>query len=152
MKKNVCLAIAAIAIAAFFTTGCNSATPAKETNTKTESVSTVVTNLNLSLAPEEYSDLSEKSLQHLAKWYLYVSPINNMADFDKNTFASLQPKMGNEAFNKMFADFDKCYFSHRSNTSTQFIFINQKIKNHETIITACCIAISNASKRPGRCP
>lgn len=45
--------------------------------------------------------------------YLFVSPINNMADLDKNTFAPLQAKMGNDAFNKMFTDFDKCYSSHR---------------------------------------
>ncbi|MEO6681435.1 MAG: hypothetical protein ABIN48_01295 [Ginsengibacter sp.] len=45
--------------------------------------------------------------------YQYVTPINSMADLDKNTFAPLQTKMGNEAFTKMFTDFDKCYDSHR---------------------------------------
>jgi ketosteroid isomerase-like protein len=67
MKKNLCLSIIAIAIAAFFTTGCNNATPAKETNTMADSTSGTVTNPNISLAPVEYSELSEKSLQHLAK-------------------------------------------------------------------------------------
>ncbi|MEO5649485.1 MAG: hypothetical protein ABIR03_06115 [Ginsengibacter sp.] len=45
--------------------------------------------------------------------YIYVTPVDNMADLDKNTFAPLQEKMGKEAFTKMFADFDKCYNSHR---------------------------------------
>lgn len=45
--------------------------------------------------------------------YIYVSPIKNFAGLDKNTFAPLQEKMGKEAFEKMFADFDKCYDSHR---------------------------------------
>ena len=67
MKKNLCLSIVAIAIAAFFTTGCNNARPAKETNTMADSTSGTVTNPNISLAPVEYSELSEKSLQHLAK-------------------------------------------------------------------------------------
>jgi ketosteroid isomerase-like protein len=67
MKKNLCLSIIAIAIAAFFTTGCNNSTPSKETNTMKDSASQTVTNPNISLAPVEYSELSEKSLQHLAK-------------------------------------------------------------------------------------
>lgn len=45
--------------------------------------------------------------------YIYTTPIKNMADLDKNTFEPLQTKMGNEAFGKMFDDFDKCYDSHR---------------------------------------
>jgi len=67
MKKNLCLSIVAIAIVAFFITACNNTTPVKETNTKTDSASQTVTNPNISLAPVEYSELSEKSLQHLAK-------------------------------------------------------------------------------------
>ncbi len=45
--------------------------------------------------------------------YLYITPIKNMGDLDKNTFEPLQKSMGNEAYTKMFADFDKCYDSHR---------------------------------------
>ena len=55
-------------IAAIFSTGCNNAGPANETvSPKTDSVSTAVVNPNISLAPVEYSDLCEKSLQLLAK-------------------------------------------------------------------------------------
>ncbi len=45
--------------------------------------------------------------------YIYVTPIKDMADLDKNTFAPVQKSMGKEAFAKMFEDFDKCYDSHR---------------------------------------
>lgn len=44
--------------------------------------------------------------------YLYVSPINNMADLDKNPFAALAEKMGSEAMGKIFDDMDKCYTNH----------------------------------------
>lgn len=44
--------------------------------------------------------------------YLYVTPINNMADLDKNGFAVLQEKMGKEAFNKLFESFNKYYDKH----------------------------------------
>lgn len=67
MKKNLYLPIVVITIATFFTIGCNNATQEKEPTTKTESASKSVTNPNLSLASVEYSDLCEKSLQHLAK-------------------------------------------------------------------------------------
>ena len=45
--------------------------------------------------------------------YLSISPINNMADFDKNTMAPLAEKMGEEEFTKIFSRFNKCYDSHR---------------------------------------
>ncbi len=45
--------------------------------------------------------------------YIYVAPIKDMADLDKNTFEPVQKSMGKEAFAKMFSDFDKCYDSHR---------------------------------------
>ncbi|TAI49227.1 hypothetical protein [Flagellimonas allohymeniacidonis] len=44
--------------------------------------------------------------------YLYVSPINSMADISFEGFGPLREKMGAEAFDKMFADMDKCYTSH----------------------------------------
>ncbi|AXP82600.1 hypothetical protein CJ739_3538 [Mariniflexile rhizosphaerae] len=45
--------------------------------------------------------------------YLYISPIENMADLDKQPFADMAKKMGDK-WTKMFEDFDKCYNSHRS--------------------------------------
>ncbi|MCM8570696.1 hypothetical protein NE848_14975 [Gramella jeungdoensis] len=44
--------------------------------------------------------------------YLYISPIQNMADLDKNSFAPLREAMGDDEFSKIFQNFDKCYDSH----------------------------------------
>lgn len=67
MKKNLFLPTAALIIVTVFSNGCNNTSPANESTAKTDSASTVVTNPNISLAPVEYSELSEKSLQLLAK-------------------------------------------------------------------------------------
>lgn len=45
--------------------------------------------------------------------YLTISPISSMADFDKNPFAPLAEKMGEEDFRSIFTRFDKCYDTHR---------------------------------------
>ncbi|GAB4006405.1 hypothetical protein GCM10028808_08330 [Spirosoma migulaei] len=45
--------------------------------------------------------------------YYTIEPIEHMADLDKDPLAPLQEKMGKEAFAALFADFDKCYPSHR---------------------------------------
>jgi len=44
--------------------------------------------------------------------YLYVSPIENFAEFDKNPFAALGEKMGNEVLGKLFSRFNPCYDAH----------------------------------------
>lgn len=44
--------------------------------------------------------------------YLTISPIENMADFDKNPLAPLREKMGDEAFGKIFERYNKCYDKH----------------------------------------
>lgn len=44
--------------------------------------------------------------------YMFVSPINSMADISYEGFGPLREKMGAEAFDKMFADMDKCYTAH----------------------------------------
>lgn len=41
--------------------------------------------------------------------YLSLTPLNNMADLDKNTLAPLAEKMGNENFSAIFGRFNKCY-------------------------------------------
>ena len=80
MKKNLFLSVVAITIAAIFLTGCNNATPANTSNgSDSEVAPKVVTNPNLSLAPVEYSDLCEKSLQLLAKGE-YDAWANMLAD------------------------------------------------------------------------
>jgi hypothetical protein len=44
--------------------------------------------------------------------YLYLTPVDNMADLDKNGFATLQEKMGKDAFNNLFNSFNNCYEKH----------------------------------------
>ncbi len=46
--------------------------------------------------------------------YLSISPIKNMADFDKNPLAPLSEKMGEENFRAIFTRFNKCYDNHRN--------------------------------------
>ncbi|MCL6462077.1 MAG: hypothetical protein I4O51_09435 [Flavobacterium micromati] len=41
--------------------------------------------------------------------YLYISPIEKMADLDRNWFAPLSEKMGKENLQKYWDKFDKCY-------------------------------------------
>ena len=67
MKKKDLLFFAAIVFAAFFANGCNNAKHEKE-ETASESTSTAVTNPNFSIAPIEYSELTEKALTTFAKF------------------------------------------------------------------------------------
>src|SRR5678815_5228567 len=70
MKKNQTILLAAVISATFlFTTGCNSA-PAKEEAVKEVKAETAaaVTNPNFVIAPIEYAELSEKALNHIAKF------------------------------------------------------------------------------------
>ena len=46
--------------------------------------------------------------------YLYVTPINSMADINSKGFDKLRDKMGAEAFGNMFSAMDKCYSRHGS--------------------------------------
>ena len=41
--------------------------------------------------------------------YLYVGPIDNMAQLDKHSFATLSEKMGADAMGSLFDRMDKCY-------------------------------------------
>lgn len=45
--------------------------------------------------------------------YLSITPINSMADFDKNPLAPLAEKMGEEEFREIFNRFNKCYDVHK---------------------------------------
>jgi hypothetical protein len=45
--------------------------------------------------------------------YMYITPIENMADLDKRPFADMANKMGDK-WGEMFTNFDKCYDSHRT--------------------------------------
>lgn len=44
--------------------------------------------------------------------YVYVTPINNMADLDKDPMGNLSEKMGEDALGEMFGKMNKCYDSH----------------------------------------
>lgn len=44
--------------------------------------------------------------------YVYVSPIKNMGELDKNDFSDLLEKMGEEEFGKLFSSFNQYYNSH----------------------------------------
>lgn len=46
--------------------------------------------------------------------YLSITPVNNMADLDKNTLAPLVDKMGEEKFRAIFNRFDKTYDVHKN--------------------------------------
>lgn len=45
--------------------------------------------------------------------YMYITPIENMADLDKRPFTDMAKKMGDK-WSEMFTSFDKCYDSHSS--------------------------------------
>lgn len=71
MKKNHFLTAALIVFSAFFTTGCKNNASAKEAVEKEAGATTAsaaVTNPNFSIAPIEYAELSEKALNHIAKF------------------------------------------------------------------------------------
>ncbi len=46
--------------------------------------------------------------------YLYVTPIDKMADLDDNGLAELMDKMGVDSFSSMMSSFDECYDRHGS--------------------------------------
>lgn len=48
--------------------------------------------------------------------YLYVLPLNNMADLDKNLFLPLSEKMGKDKMGELFNRMDKCYDRHGTYT------------------------------------
>jgi len=44
--------------------------------------------------------------------YLSITPIENLADIQNMNFEDLREKVGDEAFSKMFENFNKCYDKH----------------------------------------
>ena len=70
---------------------------------------------------KELVDLLKKHNIQEANWMtvqkndhtrLYLSPINSMADLDKDMFATLSNKIGKDAMNKLFSQYTKCYDEH----------------------------------------
>ncbi|MDE3740794.1 hypothetical protein [Maribacter polysaccharolyticus] len=55
--------------------------------------------------------------------YMIISPMENMAELDKNVMAPLAEKMGDEAFNKMFMRFNECYDKHGDYT----VYLNKEL-------------------------
>jgi len=70
---------------------------------------------------KELVDLLKKHNIQEANWMtvqkndhtrLYLSPINSMADLDKDMFATLSNKIGKDAMNRLFSQYTKCYDEH----------------------------------------
>ena len=52
-----------------------------------------------------------------------ISPIDNMADLDKNVMAPLAEKMGDEAFKDIFKRFNQCYDKH----GDYIVYLNEEL-------------------------
>jgi len=70
---------------------------------------------------KELIDLLKKHNIQEANWMavqkndqtkLYLSPINSLADLDKDMFKTLGDKIGNDAMTKLFSQYSKCYDEH----------------------------------------
>ena len=55
--------------------------------------------------------------------YLSISPLDKMADLDKNPLAPLQEKIGKEAFSNIFERYNKCYDTHGG----YIVILNKKL-------------------------
>ena len=64
------------------------------------------------LKQHEINDISWFTLVSNDYRYFYISPIKNMAAFDKNPFGSLSEKMGQRETNQIFEKYNNCYEAH----------------------------------------
>ena len=64
------------------------------------------------LKQHDISDISWFTLVSHDYRYFYISPIENMAAFDKNPFKSLAEKMGQRETTQIFNKYNDCYESH----------------------------------------
>ena len=48
--------------------------------------------------------------------YIHVNKLDKFADLDRNAFAALEEKIGEEKLNELWDEFDQCYSSHRNYT------------------------------------
>lgn len=55
--------------------------------------------------------------------YFNISPIENMAELDKNVMAPLSEKMGKEAFGDIFKRFNECYDKH----GDYIVYLNEEL-------------------------
>lgn len=55
--------------------------------------------------------------------YFNISPIDNMAELDKNVMAPLAEKMGEEAFGNLFKRYNECYDKH----GDYIIYLNKEL-------------------------
>jgi len=102
MKKNQTIPLAIITALLFLiTVACNDTAPAKVEATKEVAASapTAVTNPNFVIAPGEYAELSEKALNHIAKFefdawadMLADNVVYSFPDGDVNTRTKLEGK------------------------------------------------------------
>lgn len=64
------------------------------------------------LKQHEITDISWFTLVSQDYRYYYISPIENMADFDQNPFGSLAEKMGQRETTRIFDKYNNCYETH----------------------------------------
>lgn len=64
------------------------------------------------LKKHEITDISWFTMVSLDYRYFYISPIENMAAFDKDPFGSLSEKIGQKERDKIFAKYQNCYETH----------------------------------------
>lgn len=62
--------------------------------------------------------------------YLYVSPIEKMADLDKNPEKEIVEKMGEEATKAMWKQFDNCYDTHKDFIVTRLTALSYQPENY----------------------
>lgn len=88
---------------------------------------------------DEYEAVGKKLIENLKKhniqdeqWitaqtadfrYLYLGPLNEMADLDRELFGSLAEKMGAENMGKLFSEMDKYYTKHLN----YIIYLDQEL-------------------------
>ncbi len=64
------------------------------------------------LRQHEITDISWFTLVSDDYRYFYISPIENMADFDENPFGSLVEEMGQKETSRIFDKYNDCYETH----------------------------------------
>jgi ketosteroid isomerase-like protein len=100
MKKKYFLPMLAMAFAALFATGCNSAAPVREeVKEDAAPAKSAITNPNFEIAPIEYAGLSEKAIGYFAKFdydawadMLADNVVYAFPDGDVNTRTKLEGK------------------------------------------------------------
>ncbi|WP_299521290.1 hypothetical protein [Winogradskyella sp.] len=71
----------------------------------------------------EIKDLNWTTISVEDGRYVYVMPIKNMAELDKNHMEEMEKKIGEDKINQMFTEFDECYDSY----NTQIVHLKSEL-------------------------